>query len=330
MKALVVMKKGVSFDTFFPKENMEYINSLGEITFVETKEEVLENISDCQVYITGWNSPRLDEEILEKGKNLRLLAHTSGSVAGVVSDAMWERGIKVISGNNYFAESVAEGTIGLILSATRRIPQLHNKLSNEGIWPKSGEVFTDSLLYKTVGIISYGAVARHLVKMLSVFKVNIKVYDIVEIPKEEREKYNFTQCSMEEIFSTCDIISVHTPLNENTYHLIDDKLLSMLRKDSYFINTSRGKVIDQKALTKHLINGDFYAALDVFEVEPVPRNDGLLGLSNVVLSPHKGGPTVNLRKDIARKVIKEAADYIDYNKPLINEITKQMADVMTR
>ena len=318
MKAIITVKRGQSFDTFFPEENMEYINSLGEIIFSDSEEEIKEKIKECDVYITGWNSPRLDGEILNNGKNLKLLAHTTGSVAGVVSDAMWERGIKVISGNNYFAESVAEGTIGLILSATRRIPQLHNQLSSEGIWPKSGTVFTDSLLYKTVGIISYGAVARHLVKMLQVFKVNIKVYDIVEIPKEEREKYNFTQCSMEEIFKTCDIVSVHTPLNENTYHLIDDKLLSMLRKDSYFINTSRGKVIDQAALTKHLINGDFYAALDVFEVEPIPAGDGLFGLSNVVLSPHKGGPTVNLRKDI------------DNNKPLINEITKQMADVMTR
>lgn len=336
MKALITLPKNQMFDTFFSKEIIEYAESLGEIVWNDkeehmTVEEIKEKIVDCDVYVTCWGSHRLDEEILACAPNLKLLTHLAGTVVPFVSDEMWEKGIRVICGNDYFAESVAEGTIAYMLSALRKIPHYSTKLMKDKIWA-GGNEWSDSLIYKKVGLISYGAISKHLVKKLYPFNVELLVYDIVDIPKEDMEKYNFRQASMEEIFSTCDIVSVHTPLNEKTHHLIDDRLLSMLRKDSLFVNTSRGAVIDQEALTKHLANGDFNAMLDVYEKEPIDKDDPLLSLDNVLLMPHRGGPTINLRQVITKALLKESRDFIDNEIDLLakDEIPRERAEQMSR
>lgn len=333
MKTLITVPKGAIFDTFFTKENIKFANSTGEIIWNEktehlTEDEVKEKIKDCEVYVTSWGSPALTKDVLDVAPKLKLLVHLCGTVKPFVSDEMWERGIRVISGNEYFAESVAEGTIAYMLSSLRKLNFYHNRLTKEKIWQTDSDT-TDSLVYKTVGIISYGAIAKFLVKMLKPFNVKIKVFDIVDIPEEDKEKYGIEQCSMEEIFSSCDIVSVHTPLNDHTYHLVNDKHFSLMKKGSLFINTSRGAVVDQKALTKHLVNKDFNAALDVFEEEPIKMNDPLLELENVFLQPHKGGPTSNLRKVITYNLLVEAKEYMDGNKELKNEITKDRAMYMS-
>ena len=336
MKALITLPKNAMSETFFTKENIDFVNSLGEIIWNESDqpmsvEEIKKNIVDCDVYVTCWGSPALTKEILDCAPKLKLLTHVAGTVVPFVTDEMWEKGIRVICGNDYFAESVAEGTIAYMLSALRMIPHYSTQLKEKAIWA-GGNDPSDSLIYKKVGLISYGAIAKHLVKKLQPFNVDLSVYDIVDIPKEDMEKYNFRQSSMEEIFSTCDIVSIHTPLNANTHHLIDDRLLSMMKKGSLLVNTSRGAVIDQKALTEHLEKGDFNAMLDVLEKEPIDKDDPLLSLPNVLLMPHRGGPTINLRSVIAKNLLIESRDFIDNGKELLakDEITRERAASMSK
>ncbi len=335
MKALISVPLCPPFDTFFTKENIEYINSLGDIVWNTknehfTPDEIKERITDCDVYVTCWGSPALTADILEHAEKLKLLAHTAGTPFPFVSDAMWEKGIRVICGNEYFAQSTAEGALSYILSAQRRLPYFTKKLCDEKKWWNSAVDSNDGLLYKKVGIISYGAVAKNLIKMLQPFHVEIKVFDIIDIPKDDKEKYGLEQCSMEEIFSECDIISVHTPLNTKTHHLIDDRFLSLIKKDALFVNTSRGPVVDQECLTVHLKNGDFRAALDVYEKEPLDMDDELLGLENAHLTPHQAGPTVNLRSVIAKKILEESFLFIDKGEELKNEVTKERVLAMSR
>jgi phosphoglycerate dehydrogenase-like enzyme len=294
-------------------------------------EEIKKNIKDCDVYVTCWGSQRLDKEILDCAPNLKLLTHVAGTVVPFVSDEMWERGIRVICGNDYFAESVAEGTIAYMLSSLRMIPFYSTQLMEKGIWA-GGNDPSDSLIYKKVGLISYGAIAKHLVKKLLPFNVEVLVYDIVDIPKEEQEKYNFRQASMDEIFSTCEIVSLHTPLNEHTHHLIGDKQFSQMRDGALFVNTSRGAVVDQAALTRHLKTGRCNAMLDVLEKEPIDKDDELLTLPNVLLMPHRGGPTINLRKVITKNLLIESRDFIDFGKELLekDEISAERARMMSR
>ena len=336
MKALVTLPKNATFDTFFPKEIVDYVESLGDIVWNEydrqlTTDEIKERITDCDVYVTGWGSPALTGEILECAPKLKLLTHVAGTVVPFVTDEMWQRGIRVICGNDYFAESVAEGTIAYMLSALRQIPKYSTQLKEKAIWAGANDP-SDSLIYKKVGLVSYGAIAKHLVKKLQPFNVELLVYDIVDIPREDMERYNFRQASLEEIFSECEIVSVHTPLNPHTHHLIGEGLFSLMREGSLFVNTSRGAVVDQKALTKHLEQGKFNAMLDVLEKEPIDKDDPLLSLPNVLLMPHRGGPTINLRKVIAKAMLKESRDFVDEGIELLekDEITRERAVQMSK
>ena len=334
MKAFVSIPKGNIFDTFFTTENIRLAEELGEMVWNDstqqmTEHELAKRIGNCDTYVTLWKSPALTKTVLDCAPNLKLLVHLGSTVVPFVSDAMWERGIRVISGFDYFSRSTAEGTIAYMLAAQRRIPYFNNRLCREGIW-RAEDDHTDGLIYKTIGIVSYGGVGRYVAKMLSAFQVNLKVYDIREIPVQDKEAYGIRQCTLEELFSTCDIISIHTPYNPSTHHLIDDHLLSLIKRDALLVNTARGSIIDQAALTQHLMQGHFRAALDVLEKEPIAPTDPLPRLKNVLLTPHQAGPTFNLRPLITESLLREAADYIDRGQSLRNEIKKEYADQMSR
>lgn len=333
MKALITLPKNGNFPRFFTDENIALANSLGEMIWNEkerqlTVDEIVARVGDCDAYITGWGSPALDRTILDAAPDLRLLVHLCGSVAGYAGDAVWERGVRVICGNDFFAESVAEGTVGYMLSALRDIPKYSTALSERGEW-KRGGVYTKSLLGKTVGVVSYGAVARYLVRMLQPFRVKIKVYDIAPLPPADVAQYGLQQASLAEVFSTSDIITVHTPLLEQTYHLIDEKLLKLIPDGALLVNTSRGAIIDQAALERELLTGRFQAALDVYEQEPITKESPLTGLKNALLMPHMAGPTTDLMQVITRNLLQESADYLDRGAPLRHEITRERTAMMT-
>ncbi len=334
MKAFISLSKNDErFHTFFTEENVALAESLGEIVWNDTgrdytKDDVAELIGDCDVYVTAWDCPKLDSVILDKAENLKLMVHLCGTVAPYASKEVWERGVRVISGNNYFAESVAEATVGYMITAQRNIPKYSRRFKEEKIW-RAGDEYTNSLIGKTVGLVSYGAIAKHLVRMLSPFRVKIKVYDVKPLPEEDVKKYGLKQASLEEIFSSCDIVSLHTPHIKETHHLITEELLAMLPEDSLFVNTARGEIVDEEALARQLMKGRFRAILDVYEQEPPPSDSPLYTCENVILVPHMGGPTVNLRADITRDLLTEAAGFIDSGKELPNEITLAAASVMS-
>ncbi len=333
MKALVAIKKDSVFDTFFNAENIKFAEELGKIIWLDiltaTEDDLKDKIKDCDTYITCWGSPALTSDVLVCAPKLKLLTHLGSTVAPVICDEVYEKGIKVISGFDYYSKSTAEGAVAYMLAALRNIPFYTDRLKKQKIW-REAQDYTDGVLYKTVGLVGFGGVGRYVAKMLSNFDINLKVYDIVEISKAEKDKYGITQCSMEEIFSTCDIISLHLPYNDSTYHIVDDAMLSKIKKGALFVNTARGAVIDEKALINHLEKGCFNAALDVYEKEPLDMDNPLLSLDNVLMLPHQAGPTVNLRAVITRKLLEESVDFIDNNIPLKNEISAEKARNMSK
>lgn len=334
MKSFVTLPKNAVFPTFFTQENVRLAESFGPVIWNETPrqwtaDEVARCIADSEIYVTGWGSPRLDGQILSRAPKLKLLVHLCGTVVPFVSDGMWERGIRVISGNDFFAESVAEGTVGYILAALRDIPRYSSRLKNGRTWSSSADR-NEGLLGKTVGIVSYGAIARRLVRMLAPFRVKIKVYDIKPLPPQDVMQFGLEQASLEEIFSTCGIVSLHTPLNGATHHLIGADLLRLLPQGALFVNTSRGAVVDQAALERELATGRFRAVLDVFEKEPLAPDSPLYGLDNVLLMPHMAGPTVDLRRQITQALLTEAYSYCTQGGELVHEISRDVAAQMSR
>ena len=334
MKSLISVSRGETFRTFFNKENIELAESLGGAVWNEkehrmTPSEVAERIADCENYVTLWGSPRLDAEILKNAPNLKILTHLGGTVVPFVSDEMWERGIKVISANDYFAESVAEGTLAYILCALRDIPKYSSELKVEKKW-RPEPWYTAGLMGKKIGIVSYGTIAKKLVKILAQFKVSMLVYDIKPLPEEDVEKYGLEAASLERIFEECDIISLHTPLFDATYHMVDTPLLSRIKDGALFVNTSRGGVVNQRSLEAELAKGRFRAVLDVFEEEPPKDDCALYGLDNVLMIPHMAGPTIDMRTYITRSLLLEASGYVDLGKSLEHEITRKQAATMSK
>jgi phosphoglycerate dehydrogenase-like enzyme len=245
---------------------------------------------------------------------------------------MFDRGIRVICGNEFFAESVAEGCIAYMLSALRMIPDQATALKNEKRWKgANGQLVEDrGLLNKTVGIVSFGAISKYLVEMLQVFHCKIKLYSRRPLDEEYCRAKNIEQASMEEIFSTCDIISIQTAYNEHTHHMINRDLLKLIKPGALFLNTSRGKVIDELALIEELKDGRFTAFLDVYDQEPPAPENELFNLPNVYMMPHRGGPTIDRRPVIAENLFREAYAYVnDPTSPLRDEITREKAATMT-
>jgi len=321
-------------NVFFTSENIDKIESKFEVIWNKTKdhftkEEVLERIGDVDAIITRWGSVKIDADIIENAPKLKLVAHLCGTVRPFVSEELYEKGIKVISANDkLFSESVAEAALVYAIMSLRRIDELLRNISNfraDG-WGKPKK--RRGLFDKSVGIIGFGSVAEHFVKLLQPFRCKIKVFTPI-ISKEKLNEYKMKRADLEEIFSTCDVISIHSAYNEQTHHMIDKKLLQKIKQDAVLVNTARGGIIDEAALTEELKKGNFFAVLDVFEKEPLPSESPLYDLENVIIMPHKGGPTPDRLKHIASAIIDEMQGFLIEGKPLKNEISKERAFTMS-
>lgn len=284
--------------SFFPSHVVKALCELGEVHWNPSSEhlggEALATfLRDRDVAVTGWGCPLLDAQALSQANRLRLLMHTGGAVSAYASPALYDRGIRVISGNDCYAESVAEGTLAYILTGLRQIP-LYAQRVQRGDWSDVTDD-TESLLDQTVGLVGLGAIARKLVPMLQLFHPRIMAYDPFV------EAGVFTGLGLEQVdrletlFQQCRVISLHLPRTQRTHHIIGRDLLWQMPQGALLVNTARGSVLDEEALAEALVAGRIRAVLDVFEAEPLPATSRLRGLDNAVLIPHMAGPTKDRR-----------------------------------
>ncbi|MBR3810726.1 MAG: hydroxyacid dehydrogenase [Agathobacter sp.] len=333
-KVFVAIPKGTAvFDTFVAEEVRAYLEEHFEVTYNElgrrhTKEELKIILQDFDAVLTGWGNSMLDRECLEGNDRLKLIVHTGGTVGNLIDDYVYQKGIKVLSGNKLYAESVAEGTIAYMLMALRKIPD-YIEAVREGNWRTEADLW-EGLLDRTVGIVGVGTISRIVIRMLQTFRVKIKVYSHYEVEPEFLEKYGCELATLDEIFSTCDIVSVHSALNEENRGLIQRKHFEMLKDGSLFINTARGAVIDEEALIDELQKNRFSAVLDVYIKEPLPQESRLRSMKNVYPLPHMAGPTLDRRKWITKALIDNMLAFFDGTDELGLEISEEYAKRMTK
>lgn len=288
--------------------------------------ELLERIKGADVLMTGWGHIRLTYDLL-KDTAVKYIAHTGGSVADLVDDSVFEAGIKVVSGNPIYAESVAEGTLAYMLTALRRIPDCVNTV-RAGEW-KIESVSTEGLLDRKVGIISLGAISKYLIDMLKPFHTEIKIYSSHKIEEEYLERVGARQVSLEEIFSTCDIVSLHSALTDKTRGMIGKEYFDLMKDGALFINTARGAVVREGEMIEALRSGRFFAMLDVFEKEPLSPDSELRRFDNVYCIPHLAGPTIDRRYRVAI-ALAESIMKLHAGESSEFEISKAAAGRMTR
>ena len=331
MKIFVAMPEGVTRDSFITEECKRRLAMLGDVEYNTTTEqltgeEIKEKLVGADVVITGWGSPMLDEAVLKDNDTLKIIAHTGGTVTSVVDDYAYDKGIKVISGNDVYAESVAESIVAYSLLGLRKIPKYMKAVEENG-WRDCVSDW-DGLLDQTVGFVSFGMIPKHLVRLLKPFRVKIKVYSS-HISDEELEEYGMERATLEEVFSSCKVISVHSALTEKTYHMIGKELFELIPDGAVFVNTSRGAVLDEAALIEELKKERFTAVLDVYEQEPMPIDYPLRKMSNVYALPHMGGPTYDRREFVTFALIDDIVNF-NNGKRLRMEITSGYHKHMTK
>lgn len=328
---LVTMPEGGVRDTFMPPGIAEEINKLGSVewnTSVNqyTSEELREKLKGKDICITGWGCAAFDENVLANADRLKLIAHTGGTVATLTSEAIYRKGIRIVSANDCFAESVAEGVIAYILAALRDIPYWDGVMRTGGWKPLL--YINEGIMERTVGLVGFGAISKILVGMLKPFRVGIKVYSN-HLDNKEAERYGVKSASLEEIFSTCNIISLHAAQRPETYHMVNERLLQMIPEGALLVNTARGSIIDEEALIKELEKGRFKAVLDVYTSEPLSVDSPLRNLKNAILMPHMGGPTVDRRVYCTKMILEEMYRFMN-GRELEHEISSSYASHMTR
>lgn len=289
-------KEGVEL---FQKFGFEIANKPG-IAYEDLKREVV----DYDVLIVR-SRTKVTKEIIDVGKNLKVIARAGAGVDNIDVEYAEKKGVKVVCASDAVANSVAELTIGLMLSLARQIPRADHEMKN-GKWVKS-EIEGWELRGKTLGIVGFGRIGQRVAQLAKAFGMKILVYDLNKPSENIFRELGAQLVSFDELLGKSDIITLHVPLTNQTYHMIGRDRIDKMKDGVYIINTSRGSIVDEEALFEALKTGKIAgAALDVYEKEP-PNGHSVIELKNVVCTPHIGAQTAEAQKeasiDIATKII---------------------------
>ena len=251
---------------------------------VVTEDELLDYLDDVVAIITGLEP--ITRKVINSATRLKVIAKHGIGVDNIDIDAAKEKGVAVVNSPGTNREAVADLVFGLMLSLARKIPESDSQVRAGG-WPK---VFGQSVWGKTLGIIGLGVIGKSVVQRAKGFNMKALAFDKYW-NKEYAAANGVIYSDIDTILKESDFVSLHVPLMEETRNLIGVNQLNMMKPSAHLINAARGGVVDEEALYKALSEGKIAGAgLDVFSSEP-PANSPLLGLKNVIVTPHMGGFT---------------------------------------
>ncbi|HPT78010.1 MAG TPA: NAD(P)-dependent oxidoreductase [Candidatus Atribacteria bacterium] len=255
---------------------------------------------------------RVDREIISRAGKLKAICVYGAGYDNVDIKAATEHGIVVANIPDTVTESTAELAIGLMLAVMRRITECDRKLRQEaksawGMYRNMGY----NLYGKELGIIGMGRIGKATARRAAALGMRISYYNRRRLEPADEAQLGAAYKPLDELLETADVVSIHTPLSDETYHLIGERELSLMKPEAFIINTSRGAVIDEKALAARLCDGALAGAgLDVFEWEPRITPE-LLTFDNVVLTPHIGTNTHETRSLMNREACRALIDLLD-------------------
>jgi len=269
-----------------------------------TLKDLLAVANKAEAFITR-GFVKIPETVLRRANRLRVIGVHGVGVDHIDTDFAQKKGVKIIRTPEALTDTVAEFTVALMLSLLRKIPTADAAV-REGQWDrKFSSLVGVDLKGKTVGIIGLGRTGSAVAKRLKAFSVNLVYYKRVKDLQLEKQ-LGARYVKLKQLLKKSDVISVHVPLTPQTFHMISREEFSLMKKGAYIVNTSRGAVIDEKALHEALVSGKVSgAALDVFEFEPLSSASCLVGLENVILTPHLAASSEEALKRMATTVAKE-------------------------
>ncbi len=257
----------------------------------QTQEALAEEIAGADYLLAGGRL-KVTREVLDRAPSLRMIQRSGVGLDALDLDAIREKGIPLYVNPGVNAESVAEHALLLILASLRRLPAIDRNTKN-GIWKKQEQgVRTAELKGKTVGIVGMGHIARILVELLRPFHVEILYFNRSRADAAFEQEFGLQYVGLPELLGRSDVITLHCALTEQTRNLIRAESLRLVKPGAILVNTARGPLVDSEALAEALRSGRLaFAALDVHTEEPIPADYPLLGLENVILTPHIAGVT---------------------------------------
>jgi len=247
-------------------------------------------------------SDRIDAKLLHAAPKLKVISNLAVGFDNIDVSEATRRGIPIGNTPGVLTETTAEIAFALMMAAARRVVE-GDRYVRKGMWKTWGPMILlgQDLHHATLGIIGLGRIGIEVAKRAKGFNMNILYHDPVrrsEVVEKQLGVKHMPQ--LKEMLSISDFISVHVPLLATTRHLIGEVEFAAMKPTAVFVNTSRGSVVDQKALYQALMSGKIFAAgLDVTEVEPIQPNDPLLTLENVIITPHIASASVTTRKNMA-------------------------------
>ncbi|WP_210496195.1 2-hydroxyacid dehydrogenase [Microvirga antarctica] len=263
----------------------------------------------------------IDAELLaEAGPDLKLIANFGNGVDHIDVEAAIGRGITVTNTPGVLTEDTADMTMALILAVARRIPE-GSRIVPDGEWAGWSPTWMlgRRITGKRLGIVGMGRIGQALARRAKAFGLSIHYHNRRHVPAQIEQELEATYWeSLDQMLARMDIVSINCPHTPATYHLLSARRLKLMKPDAILVNTSRGEVIDETALTRLIEAGAIAGAgLDVFEEEPAvnPRLLKLARQHKVVLLPHMGSATQESRVDMGEKVIVNIKSFIDGHKP---------------
>ncbi len=296
--------------TFIPTTNSE--KNIKE--YIGSPKQMVKEIDGTDILVV--NYAPVTEEVMDADKNLKLIGVTRGGPVNVDIQAATKRGILVVNAPERTVDAVADFTIGLMIAEARNLARAYFMLKTGKVLKINPRLFGDAIIQgielpgKTLGIIGFGRIGRAVAVRAKAFGMRILAYDPY-VKEDEMRNCGVEPVNLDTLLKESDFVSLHVRLTKETEHMIGENELRKMKNTAYLINTSRGKVVDEKALYKALkekwIAG---AALDVVEEEPVSPANPLLELDNVTITPHIAGLTKEVPLKSALIIADEIMKYI--------------------
>ena len=288
--------------------------------------ELAGQVGGCTALLTGWGTPQITPDVLAAAGDLRIIAHSAGSVRRLIPIAALEQGIAVTHAAALIAEAVAEFTVfGMLLGL--RWPHRQNAWIHAGKpWSECRATGGNLLEAQRVGLIGCGYVAQRVIRKLQGFGMPIAVYDPY-LSDERAAEFNVTRVSLEELFSTCRVIANHAPTTPETDGMVTATHFKLLQDGGVFINNARARAVNQDDMIAELATGRIRAVLDVFNPEPLLPDSPLRGMENVFLTPHMAGQSDDTRMRQGAAMVDELERFLN-DEPLQYPITLENYDRM--
>ena len=307
-------KKRVLVSTRLLREGFSHLEEHFEVVFPEnevfSRNEILQLLPSFDAFVPTFQF-RVDKDIIDAGQDrLKIIANYGVGYNNIDIDYANSKNIIVTNTPDPVIEPTAEQAFALMLAAARRVAECDRKLrSKDGLKWGVLENLGQTLYGKTIGIVGMGRIGQSLARRAVANGMKILYCNRSKLSLDIESLYQAEWMDMNDLLASSDVVSLHVPLTDETFHLIASDELGRMKATAILVNTARGQVINEKDLINALENRSIYAAaLDVYEFEPI-ISQKLLQIDNVVLAPHNGTATIEARNDMARFVSQNIIRY---------------------